>query len=270
VLSADAKTLPRIGALMQRVLIVDPLPASTKLLSELLRDICQCQIWTATDAARGLNLAERMDPFVVFVEHGPGLDGAAFARAFRRGDFKSRKAPVIMISSEATASAIIGARDAGVHEFLRKPFTIRDLLRRLEAVALRSRDWVEGINYIGPDRRRFNCGDYAGPLKRRVDHADTPDEARVVQAVKILKAAMAAIERDPRQALRSIQAQAADLAEAARALSDQPLRLAAVALGQRLADLAPAHLRFADLEPLVAGFWRYLPVEDSARRSVAA
>src|SRR5208283_5007257 len=122
-----------------------------------------------------------------------------------------RRAPVIMFSAEATAAAIIGARDAGVHEFLRKPFTIKDLMRRLEAVAMRPRDWVEGIGYVGPDRRRFNSGDYSGPLKRRVDHAVTPDEARLVQALKILKAATAAIESDPRQALRSMLAQAEDL-----------------------------------------------------------
>ena len=128
-----------------------------------------------------------------------------------------------MISSEATAAAILGARDAGVHEFLRRPFTIKDLVRRLEAVAVRPRDWVEGVGYVGPDRRRFNSGDYSGPLRRRVDHAVTPGDARLQQALRILKAAMGAIEADPRQALRAMLAQADEIGHVAEALGDPDL-----------------------------------------------
>jgi CheY-like chemotaxis protein len=270
VINAEAKALQRISGLMQRVLIVDPMPASTKLLSALLRDICYCQIWTAHDAPRGLLLAEKTDPFIVFVEHCHGLDGVAFTRALRRSDFGCRKAPLILIAAEATASSIIAARDAGVHEFLRKPFTIKDLMRRLEAVAVRPRDWIEGVAYVGPDRRRFNSGDYAGPLKRRVDHAATPDQARIVQAVKILKAALAAVDHDPRQALRAMQAQAEDLAQAARATADPKLGAAAVALASRLAGLIPTQLRFADLEPVLEPFWSWLPADEAPKRSAAA
>jgi hypothetical protein len=174
-----------------------------------------------------------------------------------------------MVAVEATASAILGARDAGVHEFLRKPYTIKGLMRRLEAVILRPRDWVEGVGYVGPDRRRFNSGDYSGPMKRRVDHAQTPDAARIVQALKILKSAVAALESDPRQALRAMLAQADDIATAAKSLADVKLRTAAVALGQRLEGADTASLRRADLEPLMAELWEYLP-EDETLRSAAA
>ena len=266
---ADAKTMQRLGAAMQRVLIVDPQAAAAKLLSDLLRDITLCQIWTAADAQRGMLLAQRIDPHIVFVEQCPGLDGAALTRDLRRSDFACRKAPVILVTVEATASAILGARDAGVHEFLRKPYTIKDLMRRLEAVILRPRDWVEGVGYVGPDRRRFNSGDYSGPMKRRVDHAATPDSARVVQALKILKSAVAAVESDPRQALRAMLAQADDIAAAAKSLSDPKLRTAAVALGQRLDGADPLTLRRADLAPLMTELWAYLP-EDDSRSALAA
>lgn len=262
--SADAKTDQRICALMQRVLIVDPQPASAKLLSELLRDISHCQIWTATDAQRGLSVAQGAEPHMVFVDHGAGIDGAAFTRALRRSQLTCRKSPVIMFSTEATAAVIIRARDSGVHEFLRKPYTIKDLMRRLGAVALRTRDWVEGINYIGPDRRRFNSGDYSGPLKRRVDHAVTPDEARVVQALKIVKAALAVIESDPHQALRSMLAQAEDLRASERAKSDMKLRAGAVALGQMLLTLDPTRMRRAEIEALAAPLLACLPVDAAA------
>jgi DNA-binding response OmpR family regulator len=267
---ADPKTLQRIAARMQRVLIVDPLPAGAKLLSELLRDVCLCQIWTASDQERGLLLAERVDPHIIFVEHCATLDGAAFSRDLRRSNFTCRKAPVIMISSEATASAIVGARDAGAHEFLRKPFTIKDLMRRLEAVTLRRRDWIEGIVYIGPDRRRFNSGDYSGPLKRRVDHAETADDVRLIQALRILKAALEAVDRDPRQAMRSMLAQVDELALVAKAKADSKLRATALVLGQHLGGTDPLRLRTSEIEPLISDLWSYLPADEAPGRPAAA
>ncbi|HEY3797279.1 MAG TPA: response regulator [Caulobacteraceae bacterium] len=255
---------------MQRVLIVDPQPAATKLLSELLRDVCQCQIWASPDAQQAMALAGRIEPLLVFVEHCVGLNGTALARELRRSDLACRKAPIIMISSEATAASIIGARDAGVHEFLRKPFTIKDLTRRLEAVALKPRDWVEAINYVGPDRRRFNSGDYAGQLKRRVDHAVTADQARLYQALRILKTAVSAIDSDPRQALRSLLAQADDICAVARAAGETNLRVGATALGQKLRGLDSITLRRAEIEELAAPLIAAIPVEPaSARRSAA-
>jgi len=266
---ADAKTHQKICAVMQRVLIVDPLPASTKLLSELLRDIGHCQIWTSNDAVGAMVIAERIEPHIIFVEQCPAVDGAAFTRRLRRTDLPCRKAPVITVSAEATAATIIGARDAGVHEFLRKPFTIKDLVRRLEAVAIRPRDWVEGIGYVGPDRRRFNSGDYAGALKRRVDHAVTPDEGRIVQALKILRAAVAAIEDDPRQALRAMSAQTEDLAIMGRVRNDMALRAEAVALGQKLFNMDPIMLRRSEIEPLATPLLARLPTDEPARRPAA-
>ncbi|HZZ90273.1 MAG TPA: response regulator [Caulobacteraceae bacterium] len=268
-LSADAKTNQRIFALMQRVLIVDPQPASAKLLSGILRDICTCQIWTANEVQRALQVAQGIEPHVIFIDHGRSLDGAAFTRAIRRSDLICRRSPVIMISALATAASIIGARDSGVHEFLRKPFTIKDLVRRLEAVSARPRDWIEGIGYIGPDRRRFNSGDYSGPMKRRVDHAVTPDEAKFVQALKITRAAIAAIETDPRQALRSLVAQAAEIADSTRAKSDPTLREAALAFGRRLELANPFDLPRPDIERLAAPLLGYLEIEAEQARPAA-
>jgi DNA-binding response OmpR family regulator len=271
VIIADPRSHQRVCALMQRVLIVDPQAAATKLLSELLRDVCHCQIWATPDPVQALALASRIEPLLVFVEHCQTLNGTAFARELRRSDLACRRAPIIMISSEATAAAIIGARDAGVHEFLRKPFTIRDLTRRLEAVALKPRDWVEAIGYVGPDRRRFNSGDYAGQLKRRVDHAVTADQAKLWQALRILKSAVSAIEAEPRQALRSMLAQAEDITSAARATGDADLRAGAVALGQKLRTLDSITLRQSEIEALAAPLIARIPADAQApqRRSAA-
>jgi CheY-like chemotaxis protein len=231
----DAKLQQRLAPHLQRVLIVDPTPASVKLLSELMRQISRGQIWTAATDQRAMQIAQVYDPQIIFVEHSaPGLDGARLARAIRRSEFVCRKAPILMVTGVATAQTILGARDAGVHEFLRKPFTIKDLLRRLDAVALHSRDWVEAVQYVGPDRRRFNSGDYAGPRKRKSDARRTPDQARVLQALKIVRAAAGSLDTDWLQARRALLAQSQDLQKAAVAVGDMTLMDAAASLGRQL------------------------------------
>ncbi|MDP3852159.1 response regulator [Phenylobacterium sp.] len=224
----DYKLVQRMAPLMQKVLIVDPAPASARLLAELMRNIAPVQLWNAVSTRKGLDAARQVNPQMIFVElQGQDVDGVDFARQLRKSDIACRMAPVIMITATATPSGIMAARDAGVHEFLRKPYTAKDLLRRLEAVTLRPRDWVEAVQYIGPDRRRFNSGDYTGPLKRRSDAIATTDEARIIQALKILKSAVPAVTSDPRQAMRAMMAQMVELHRAANGLKD--LKLAAMA-----------------------------------------
>src|SRR5260221_5055602 len=252
---------------MQRVLIVDQQVPAARMLTELLRDIALCQVWTALDAAQGMALAQSINPHLIFVEQNPTLDGAAFTRALRRSHFTCRKAPVIMVTAEATASAIVAARDAGVHEFLRRPFTLADLMRRIEAVTLRSRSWVEGVGYIGPDRRRFNIGDYTGPLKRGADSPATSDAARISQALKIFRTAVFAIEAQPQQAMRALLAQVEELLSAGASMNDIQLCDAA-ALVQCSLTGAEA-LKRRDLESHLAALWRFMP-GDAETTAVAA
>ena len=226
--SDDTKLIQRMAPMLRKVLIVDPVASSARMLGDLMRNTARTQIWTASTNARGLTAAEQVDPLLIFVElSGQDVDGIDFARQLRRSHLNCRQAPLIMVTATATAAAILAARDAGVHEFLRKPYTARDLLRRLEAVTLRPRDWVEAVDYVGPDRRRFNSGDYTGPLKRRSDTTATPEAARIEQALKIIKSALLAVEKDPAQVLRAMQAQAVELIRAAEATSDQELAAAA-------------------------------------------
>ncbi len=89
----------------------------------------------------------------------------------RRSTLDCRQAPIIVLSAEATAAAIKAARDAGAHEFLCKPFTAGALFKRVENVILKPRPWIEAKMYVGPDRRRFNSGEFEGDKKRRADAA---------------------------------------------------------------------------------------------------
>jgi len=248
---------------MARVLILDPAPASARLLSELLQNVGLGQSWIGASTEQGLSLARNVDPQLIFTEFAAdGLDGIAFTRRLRRGTLACRKAPVIMITAQATPAAIWAARDVGVHEFLRKPFTIKDLVRRIEAVATRPRNWVEAVDYVGPDRRRFNSGDYRGARRRRADSAADPAEARIAQALKIVSAAVDAIEFDPAQAFRSLNAQAVELQNAGALVRRNALVSAAHGLQQRLGQLGAAGaLTRESIEIEVLALLAHLPAE---------
>lgn len=214
-----------------RFLVIDPNLATAKMLANLLRALSpSAQVYGAQDAAKAMLLAGEVDPQLVFVEAAaPDLDGMAFTRALRRSDLACREAPVIMVFTEVKAAQILGARDSGVHEFLRRPISLGDLERRLDAVSGRPRDWIEAVNYVGPDRRRFNSADYKGPNKRRTD--GTKAGQRINQALRIIQSACRQLEADPVQATRALNTQARILIELSA--GQEPLKrlgAAAVAL----------------------------------------
>ena len=259
---ADAKVIQRMSPLLQRVMIVDPLPSGSKLVGDLMRDIARSHVWVAETAEKALRLAGSYDPQIMFVEMGPQpLDGIAFVRELRRSHISARYAPVVMITSQATAAGILGARDAGVHEFLCRPFTLKDLLRRLEAVTLRGRDWVEAVNYVGPDRRRFNSGDYQGALKRRSDNRTTPDGERLAQALKILRSATNAVGSDPMQAMRAMHAQVAEIRKCGMSAADLKLTTAAIDFSQYLGEIEKKGAPYdaAQLKSKAAVLLAYMP-----------
>jgi CheY-like chemotaxis protein len=170
VFTADSKTLHKMAPALQRVLVVDPNPAAARLLADLMKEMGARQTLVAARTELALAMCQDAEPGMILVEYaGPELDGLEFTRQLRRSPFACRQAPVIMVTAEATASSIVGARNAGVHEFLRKPYTAGDLFRRVENVTLKPRPWIEAVMYVGPDRRRFNSGEFAGSKKRRSD-----------------------------------------------------------------------------------------------------
>jgi len=181
--NANPKTLQRIAAKIERILIVDPNPYAARLLSELCKEMGARQIATALRSDRGLEVTAEFEPDIIFTEYnGPDIDGVEFTKRLRRSKLTAHRAPVIMVTNEATAASIIAARNAGVHEFLRKPYTSGDLFRRIENVALKPRDWIEAQMYVGPDRRRFNSEDYAGSKKRRADSKAKPEAVELSKA----------------------------------------------------------------------------------------
>lgn len=85
----------------------------------------------------------------------PTVDGAMFMRWLRRSERSpDRFLPTIMVSAAADMEVLFTARDAGVDEFLAKPFSAEKLAQRLSAVVEHPRPYIYTPRYFGPDRRR--------------------------------------------------------------------------------------------------------------------
>ncbi len=69
----------------------------------------------------------------------PDEDGYAIVRKLRNGP-KTRKIPVIMITAKTGEMDMIRGLDDGADDYIRKPFSIMELLSRVRALLRRSRE----------------------------------------------------------------------------------------------------------------------------------
>ena len=138
------------------VLVADPSPHMASLITVMLRSLGRKDIREAYDASKAmLELRRRVFDVIIVDDDLEGVDGVAFTKKLRAmTDCQNRLVPVIMMSAAPDAKRIADARDAGVTEFLRKPFAANHLQSRLTSIEAHPRGFIEAAEYQGPDRRR--------------------------------------------------------------------------------------------------------------------
>lgn len=138
------------------ILIAEPSEHMSSLIAQMLRSLGRKDIREAFDAATAMAEIRRRSFAALIIDVDlDGMDGVAFTRALRTmADNPNRDIPVIMMSSAPDAKRIADARDAGVTEFLRKPFAPSHLKTRLLSIEANPRGFIEAPKYVGPDRRR--------------------------------------------------------------------------------------------------------------------
>ncbi len=228
----DTRLRARIAPHIERVLVVDPNLGATRVLTDLLKDIGARQRLHAPTTKRGLELTAEFQPQLIFVEFaGPDLDGVEFTTRLRRSTVAARTAPVIIITADTREASIKAARDSGAHEFLCKPFTAGHVFRRVENVTLKPRPWIEAKMYVGPDRRRFNSGQFEGAKKRRADAAMSTGAALAFASIK---SQLDNIDADPQAALRAMMDQVVELQTATAAPAENAVAQAIAGLQKYL------------------------------------
>lgn len=138
------------------VLIADTSQNMATLVAVMLRSIGRKDIREVYDANRAMTeLNRRVFDVIIVDDDLEGMDGVAFTKKLRSSiDCQNRFVPIIMMSAAPDAKRIADARDAGVTEFLRKPFAANHLQSRLTNIEANPRGFIEAREYVGPDRRR--------------------------------------------------------------------------------------------------------------------
>ncbi|MBI2234405.1 MAG: response regulator [Micavibrio aeruginosavorus] len=120
------------------------------------------------------------------------MDGITFTRLIRNDPRSPNPyVPVILMTGFSERRRVLQARDAGVTEFLVKPFNARDLYKRIAQVIERPRQFVRSGDFFGPDRRRSRPMNFSGPYRRENDISN-PDarerlRAQQMEAHEILR-----------------------------------------------------------------------------------
>jgi PAS domain S-box-containing protein len=124
------------GGGKDRVLVVDDNADMRDYLCQLLRD------WDVSTATHGLEALEqsRLNPpnLIVTDVMMPALDGFGLLRELR-SDTRTEAIPVLMLSARAGEEARISGLDAGVDDYIVKPFGARELIARVRSLLNLSR-----------------------------------------------------------------------------------------------------------------------------------
>jgi two-component system alkaline phosphatase synthesis response regulator PhoP len=95
------------------------------------------RVLTATDGERGLDEAVRAKPDLIVLDLMlPKVNGYEICRHLRREKFE---APIIMLTAKSEEADLLLGLHIGADDYVTKPYRIRELLARVEALLRRSR-----------------------------------------------------------------------------------------------------------------------------------
>jgi CheY-like chemotaxis protein len=166
--------MPGAGFANLKALIVEDNGHMRTLLRTLLNSAGLKDISEAAHGDAALEiLRERKNDLVLTDMAMKPMDGLEFTRQVRNSEHSPNPfVPIIMITGHTERHRVEAARDAGVTEFLAKPITAAHLFSRIALIVERPRAFVRCDSYFGPDRRRRQIEDYAGPWRRAEDFQD--------------------------------------------------------------------------------------------------
>jgi two-component system, OmpR family, phosphate regulon response regulator PhoB len=180
--------------MQKQILIVDDEPAIREMVAFALRkgDYLPVHAGDAMEAQAAI--AERVPDLILLDWMLPGTSGLELARRWRREQL-TREVPIIMLTARGEENDRVSGLEAGIDDYVVKPFSARELLARIRAVLRRSRDddedgsvQVGNLRIDGASHRVF-AGDQQlqiGPTEYRLLHFFMTHADRVYTRTQVL------------------------------------------------------------------------------------
>jgi len=156
--------MPELAKSRPRVLVVDDEPRLTELLS-LELDVEGYDVDIASDGATGL-IRSRSEPapdLIILDWNLPDFSGIDICQRIRAGGICT---PILMLTGHEEVSDRVTDLDAGVDDYLIKPFSIDELMARLRAMQRRA-EAFSGRNEPGQEAVQLRVADLSMDTRTR-------------------------------------------------------------------------------------------------------
>lgn len=117
-----------------KILVVDDFSTMRRIIKNILKELGYTNVDEADDGSTGLEkLKGGKFDFVITDWNMPNMPGIDLLKAIR-SDGELKKLPVLMVTAEAAKENIVEAVEAGVSNYIVKPFTAVALKERIDLI----------------------------------------------------------------------------------------------------------------------------------------
>lgn len=150
------------------VMIVDDDRLVQKLVADILKNLGFGKTHRADDGKSALQMLDGNQVDFIFCDwRMPQMNGLDFIKQIRSGKTRVNPfIPIIMLTGNAEVHQVIEARNIGANDYLIKPFTVKQITKRIIELVDNPREFIASPKYTGPCRRRKNAPP-KGPDRRK-------------------------------------------------------------------------------------------------------
>ncbi len=223
------------------VICLDFSQFSRSIILEVLRGIGfsnECISFQTSADALDIGLDHVPDYVLLSHETDTELDYEMILQLRRKECPEESAVPIVLLSSQATRSMILRARDCGVDEIVMRPVSPLQLQSKLRQITESPRSFVTSAEYVGPCRRRKLSDNYSGSRRRLDDYKQNgsrdlpvePGADELATAVSQLREACGQLAEERLGLVARVRQTAERTMMLARQTKDAPLEKTAYAM----------------------------------------
>ncbi len=180
--------------MQKRILIVEDEASIREMVAFALRRADMLPMHAEDAHAAQLAISEQVPDLILLDWMLPGMSGLELARRLTREDM-TRDVPIIMLTARGEEMDRVAGLEAGVDDYVVKPFSTRELIARIKAVLRRSTGddgsgtlEAAGLKIDSAAHRVFVGGDdiQLGPTEYRLLHFFMTHPERVYSRAQLL------------------------------------------------------------------------------------